>query len=693
MTVPPTTGDDPAAPAGPPAERAAGEPVEDAGTAPEKPDGSAAAEEPAPGGRGAGDEPWSDEPAAADEPAPDEPGTPDEHAGSASSDENAKDGSSATGDGDTSGAPRTAARPGWSRRRRVVVAAVVVLVVLVGTAGWLAFRVYQAGRALLAAQDGLTAITQDARTRDLAGMKAALPPVRSQLDAARRAVDDPVWRAGTVLPWAGRQLGAVRTVTVALDQVVDVAGPALDAADTVLSSRQSSSGGQVALGPIIDALPPILAAADQVDSASRAIDGIDAAALTPRLAAPVASMQRQLGQVAGPLRSALPVAHLLPALLGADGPRSYLLVSLNTAELRAQGGIVGAMAVLRVDHGTISLVDQRSTADFPALDAPILPLTPAELEIQKDVLGRWIQNATMSPDFPRAAQLAAARWQAVTGQHVDGVISTDPVAAAELLKATGPVTVAGGVTLQGDTLVRQLLRDAYLLLPYQGGDNAAADAFYAQAAGAIFHAVASGQGDRVAVVQALAQAAQQGRVRIWSEHADEETALAGTGVGGAFLSGSYPNDAGVFLDDGTSGKLDYYLTTKVSVESMTCTGPNPTATVRLDLSYSPPADVASEPAYVTGLSKSGLPTGWLATNVTVYTPVGAQLGSLRLGDGYVAGTSATQDGRAVQVVTSWLAPGQQVTYRATVPVHGGSLTVWSTPTLTSNGRQTVTCGG
>ena len=25
--------------------------------------------------------------------------------------------------------------------------------------------------------------------------------------------------------------------------------------------------------------------------------------------------------------------------------------------------------------------------------------------------------------------------------------------------------------------------------------------------------------------------------------------------------------------------------------------------------------------------------------------------------------------------------------------HGGSLTVWSTPTLTSNGRQTVTCGG
>ena len=583
---------------------------------------------------------------------------------------------------------------GRSRRRRVLVVGLVVVVVLVAAAGWLAFRVSQAGRALIAAQDGLTAMVQAGHDRNLTALQADLPGVRAHLDAARQAVDDPVWRAGTVLPWAGRQLGAVRTVTVALDQVVDVAGPALDAADTVLSAHQTpSSDGHVALGPLLDALPPLLAAADRIDAASTAVAGIDPAGLTPRLAAPVASLQHQLSQVAGPARSVAQLGRLLPALLGSDGPRSYLLVSLNSAELRTQGGIVGSLAVLTVDHGTIALTDQRTASSFPALDAPILPLTPAEDAIHTDVLGRWIQNASMTPDFPRTAQLVAARWQAVTGQHVDGVVATDVVAAAELLRATGPVAVPGGSTVTADTLVRQLLRDAYVLLPYQDGDNAAADALYAQAAAAIFHAVGNGQGDRLAVVQELVTAAQQGRVRVWSSHDAEERGLAASTVGGAFLSGAHAADAGVFLDDGTSGKLDYYLTTKVTVEGMTCTGPNPTATVRLDLSYTPPADVASEPAYVTGLSKSGLPTGWLATNVTVYTPVGATLGALRLGDGYVSGTSTTQDGRAVQVVTSWLPPGGQATYRATVPVHGGSLTVWSTPTLTSNGMRTVTCGG
>jgi hypothetical protein len=642
--------------------------------------------------------------AAGDETAPgaaDGPGVPGAAAASdeaaaaeAAPDEAASDEAATTAvvpDGGAAGGERPPVR---RRRRRVLVVALVVVAVLVGTAGWLAFRVYQAGHALLAAQDGMTAMVQQAHDRDVSGMKAALPGVREQLDAARRAVDDPVWRVSTALPWAGRQLGAVRTVTVALDQVVDAAGPALDAADTVLAAQHGSQGdGRLALGPVVDALPPILAAAEQVDAASRAVAGIDPAGLTPRLAAPVATLQRQLAEVAGPARSAAQVARLLPGMLGADGPRSYLLVSLNSAELRTQGGIVGAMALLTADHGTVALVDQRSTAAFPALDAPILPLTAEEVAIHTDILGRWIQNATMTPDFPRAAQLVAARWEATTGQHVDGVIATDAVAAAELLKATGPVTVSGGVSLTADTLVRQLLHDAYVLLPYTGGDNAAADAFYAEAAGAIFHAVGNGQGDRLAVVEALTKAAGEGRVKVWSSRDAEQRDLATSGVGGAFLSGSAADDAGVFLDDGTSGKLDYYLTTKVSVEAMTCTGPNPTATVRLDLTYAPPADVASLPAYVTGLSKSGLPRGWLATNVSVYTPVGATLGALKLDDGYVSGTSATQDGRAVQVVTSWLAPGGHATYRATVPVHGGSLTVWSTPTLTSEGMQTATCGG
>lgn len=585
-----------------------------------------------------------------------------------------------------------------SRRRRVLVVVLVVLAVLVVAGAWLAVRVYQAGRALLDAQDRVTAVAQDARAGDLVALKAALPTVRDDLRTARRAVDDPVWRAATVVPWAGRQLAAVRTVTVALDDLLATAQPALDAVDAALAGQDAPrTDGRLALGPLVDALPPIIAAADQVDTSSRAIAAIDAAGLTPRLAAPVVTLQHQLAQVSGTVRSGAQLAKLLPGLLGAQGPRSYLLVALNSAELRTQGGIVGALALLKADNGTVDLGEQLTTSSFPGLAAPILPMTPQEEAIQTNRLGRWIQDATMTPDFPRTAQLVAARWDAATGRHVDGVIVTDAVAAAELLRTTGPVTTRSGTTLEASSLVKTLLRDAYVDLPYtqtpHGQDNAAADALYLEASAAIFRAVGNGQGDRLAVVDALAKAARQGRVRIWSSHAEEQRGLAASSLGAAFLSGDYPNDAGVFLDDGTAGKLDYYLTTTVSIEDLRCAGPDPTATVRLDLTYSPPKDVARLPRYVTGYPVSNLPTGWLATNVSVYTPAGAQLGALGLDDGYVSGTMATDAGRAVQVVTSWLPPGGQATYRATVPLHDGSLTVWSTPTLTSDGMQTASCGG
>ena len=606
------------------------------------------------------------EPAAAvpDEPVSDEPVSDD------------------VGPGDPSRPPR------GRTRRRVLLAAAAVVVVLVLATAWLAFRVYQAARALQSAQDDLGTVLDVAHSGDLSSVQAALPAVHLDLQTARRAVDDPVWRAAIAVPWAGRQLGAVRTVTVALDDIVTAAGPALDALDTALSAQDAPhTDGRLVLAPLVDALPPIIAAADQVDAASSSIAAIDSAGLTPRLAAPVADLQQRVAAVSGTVESGVHLARLLPGLLGADGPRTYLLVSLNSAELRTQGGIVGAVALLHADDGTIDLVEQRTTTAFVPRDTSILPLTPQEELFQTDRLGRWIQDATMTPDFPRAAQLIAAQWAAAGGEQVDGVIATDPVAAADLLRATGPVTEPSGITLDAGTLISQLLHETYLRLP----DATQGDQFYMDVAAAIFHAVGNGQGDRLGVVDALVSAAQAGRVRVWSAHDDEQRELTASTVGAAFLSGAYPDDAGVFLDDGTAGKLDYYLTTTVTVENMVCTGPDPSATVRLDLAYDPPADVADQPRYVTGYPVSALPTGWLATNVTVYTPVGASLGALGLDDGYVSGTSGTEDGRAVQVVTSWLAPGEHVTYRATVPVRNGSLTVWSTPSLTSDGFRTVGC--
>jgi hypothetical protein len=302
-----------------------------------------------------------------------------------------------------------------------------------------------------------------------------------------------------------------------------------------------------------------------------------------------------------------------------------------------------------------------------------------------------VQNAVQTPDFPRSAALLAARWKLSVGDDVDGVVATDPVAVAGLLKVLGPVTVpdgAQGTRLTADTLLPTVLRDSYLRFP----DALDGDRFFTSVAATIFGELTTTSADTLRLAEAAAEQGRDGRIRIWSAHADEQARLAATPLGAAFLSGGYGDAAGVFLNDATMGKVDYYLRSTVTVEDLRCTGPDPTATVRLDLAYDPPADIGAAPTYVLGHA-AGVTPGWAATTLSAYAPVGAPLESLGLDDGFVSGTTAETDGRRVQVVAAMLAPGQRQTYRFDVPVRDGRVDVWTTPTVASPGLVTASCPG
>jgi hypothetical protein len=563
-----------------------------------------------------------------------------------------------------------------------VSAGVLGLVLVAG--GWLVYRGLQAERALRSVGDVVVGLQSDIGAGRTQALADGLPAVQADAARARAATSDPVWRLAEHLPVVGDDLAAVRTVASAVDDVARDALPAIAQLGTVLSAQEvRGTDGRIDLMPLVDAAPTLALADTTTVRARDAVDAIDTSRLMDRIAGPVIKVQDGLAKASAALDAASQVATLLPPMLGADGPRTYLLVSLNSAELRSAGGIVGAVAVLHAENGSLDLVEQRTTLAFPATPDSVLPLTPDELRVHTDRLGRWIQDTVFTPDFPRTAQLVSAIWQRSTGEVVDGVIATDPVAVKYLLSAIGPVAAPGGVELRAGNLLSVLLHDSYLSMT----DPVVADEFYTGVAATIFRAVGSGQGDSRAVVEQLAKAGEERRLRIWSAHPDEQALLAPTSLSSGFLSGTDDAAAGVFLNDGTAGKLDYFLTTTYTVESMTCgnAGAPGSAVVRLDLAYDPPADITEYPKYVTGYHGDALPTGWVQTNVTVYSPVGGSIAEQRLDDGFVGGLAATEAGRAVSVLTSRLAPGGRATYRFTFPVTASSLDVWTTPTLTSPG--------
>jgi hypothetical protein len=578
-----------------------------------------------------------------------------------------------------------------SRRVRVAlgVSAGLLGIVLVA-GGWLAYRGWQAERALRAVGDVVVGLQSDLAGGRTQAIADSLPTVQADATRARTATSDPVWRLAEHLPLVGVDLAAVHTVAVAVDDVARDSLPAISQVGDVLAAQKvRGTDGRIDLKPLLDAAPTLALADSTTAHARDAVAAIDTSRLIGQIAGPVSKVRDGLARASEALDAASKVATLLPPMLGADGPRTYLLVSLNSAELRSDGGIVGAVAVLHAENGSVDLVEQRTTLAFPATAQSVLPLTADELRVHTDRLGRWIQDTVFTPDFPRSAQLISAIWKQSTGQVVDGVIATDPVAVSYLLAATGPVAAPGGTELRADNLLKVLLHDSYLTMT----DPAVADSFYTGVAANIFRAVGSGQGDSRAVVEQLAKAGEERRLRIWSAHSAEQSLLGSTSLGGGFLSGADNAAAGVFLNDGTAGKLDYYLTTTTTVESMTCgsRGAPGSAVVRLDLAYNPPANIAQYPMYVTGYHGPELPTGSVQTNVTVYSPVGGSIGEQRADNAFVGGLDATEGGRAVSVLTSRLAPGQHVSYRFTIPVAATSLDVWTTPTLTSPGIVHGTC--
>src|SRR5690606_28095666 len=99
-----------------------------------------------------------------------------------------------------------------------------------------------------------------------------------------------------------------------------------------------------------------------------------------------------------------------------------------------------------------------------------------------------------------------------------------------------------------------------------------------------------------------------------------------------------------------------------------------TARVAFELRSRVPEGVADLPDYVLGSGVTGLPDGTIRTRVTVYAPVGGHFGPLTLDGAAFGGVPGQERGRAVILLTSDLAPGEEQRYEVevTLPTSRGA---------------------
>lgn len=543
------------------------------------------------------------------------------------------------------------------RRRRWVGWTVgILLTVLVLAIGWVTVRGIGAVSDLQQVAKGASQLKSSIAAGDLEGAEPIAKSIAGNAASAHDLTADPIWQAFGWVPWLGPNFRAVSDVAAIADDVsTDALAPLLDVAAGFDLAGLGFTGGAIDLAPFAEIEEPLGTASAALTDAEKRAQRIDADAALPPLADAVRELRTSVTEAATVVGSLHGASVLLPTMLGGEGPRNYVLAMQNNAELRSSGGIIGSIALLHAEGGRITLGQQASTTDFPALDAP-LPLSESTIALFEDRPGRYLQNITSIPDFSEAGATIAARWQGRFGGAIDGVIAVDAVVAKHLMAATGDLAF-GPFTATSETVLSILLSEVYAAIP----DPAVQDDVFAQAASGLFSAALSG-GDPKALIGALAESAGENRIRVWSAHEDEESVLAGTALGGTIPSDS-PDATyvGVLLNDATGAKMDYYTRASVTTAVGVCDG-EPTTRVRVTWTNTAPADAATSlPIYVTGGGVYGVPAGSVGTLIAVYGPEGATPSRIDR-DGAEEGVQTAMLGdRSVVQHDVVLAPGESTT--------------------------------
>ncbi len=560
--------------------------------------------------------------------------------------------------------------------RLALIAALVFLLYKVVRLGWIGWQVYQTGQTALALRaDG------DLDAGDLRQLHAELQTVETLAAAGEREARFvmPLLTAAQPLPKIGPTLAATPHLIATGRALLGLATAGLGLITAELDA-DAGAGDDAPLVPLL--VQTLRHQPDEVTrlrtyilAAQGALAHVDAPALIAPLAAPVAQGRAALNLAAVGVQ----LAPDLPALLGFDGPRTYLLLVQNSQELRATGGFISAVGTVTLDQGSLgdlhlsdSYAVARNDVDHPWAPDPMRRYMGVELI--------FLRDANWSPDFPTSAQLARALYAQDAGVQVDGVATVDLHAVQILIGALGPLQVPGAdAPVTGDTIIEQVQQ--FWDQPPTTGVSAETDrkAWLAQrkdfipllAEGAIAR-LREGAFSPLALAAAATAALDQRGVQVWLAAPAAAEVLAAVGWDGALR----PDPAADFVAavDANMGynKVDAVVERSLEYAVVWPDGPTAPAEATVRLVYRHPLhapDVECIARYGQADRYNDMIERCYFDYVRVYIPAGSELIDAA---GFDPGTLTTQPGeRGTQVFGGYfvLRPGAShtVTLRYRLP--------------------------
>lgn len=508
-----------------------------------------------------------------------------------------------------------------SRRRWVLLA---VAAVVLAWAAVAAQRVLAAADELEMARAGLAGVETALRERDLDGAELALTGAVERAERSSDALGSAVVRPLTVVPVVGANLRTTTAISDAARDSSRAAVDVLDALDGVIGDGASPGDVEVALEELGDLGPSLRRLSDTLRVTTEQVRDASGSALVGQVAD---ARQTYLDLVAPQLERvqvAAELAEQLPALLGADGPRTYLVGAASLSELRGSGGLMGSFSLMTADAGRLTFEEFVGIEDLErTVEDRDVPAPSTEFATRYRALGglRLWRNANLSPDFPPVAEVLLELWES-DGERppLDGVILADSVTFAELIAGAGEVEVPGVTTLTADNVGRFVGLEAYAAFDDQDERKRVLGAVATAAFGRMAELLDGG--DLTGSLEVLSEVARGGHLLVYARDRGVQEALVRAGVAGQ-LDDLPGERAGVVVNNVAGNKVDYFTRRDVEHHVTLVEGGRTEATVRA--TFVNEAPTVGYPRYVLGPWTDVTEAGDNLSEVTLLCGLGCEV--------------------------------------------------------------------
>src|SRR5579884_1421201 len=267
-----------------------------------------------------------------------------------------------------------------------------------------------------------------------------LPPYSSQVITARAAsqIGIDITDIGQIL------ITATRTFAPKLQ------GSLLGDTSTPLITTQDLAVVQTTM----DKLLPLV---DDIQQQTRqlSLDALPTSIISSQQREQVQELIGLLPQVKTALVQGRELLNSLGWLLGVGEPRTFLVQTMDRAELRPTGGFTGQYGELLIQDGRMAPFSLRDISLIEYADN-----SPTTDQLAPKAYRSWwpfanwgLRDSNLSADFPTTAKINEQVFANEGQGQVDGVIQFSPVTIAHVMRVTGPIYVpVFNVTVTADNL-------------------------------------------------------------------------------------------------------------------------------------------------------------------------------------------------------------------------------------------------